>query len=98
MITTVNDTKDKKKPAPKKKPSAGKGEIIDTMVEMAVIPFFVDTDNDADEEDAERKDVSTPTIQEMASEEDAAHFDDDDDDDTIRMEIALDSFGPESDD
>jgi hypothetical protein len=89
----VNDPKNKKKPGSKNKPAAGKSEIIDTMLEMAVIPFFVD----ADDKEEERQEANTPTIQEMASEEDAAHFDDDDDD-TIRMDIALDSLGPDLDD
>ena len=40
-----------------------------------------------DDEEEVREEVSTPTIQEMASEEDIASFDDDDDDDTVRMEL-----------
>ena len=80
MIRGVSDENDKKTPGRKVPPVKVKSEIIDTMGEMAVIPFFVD----ADEEEA-REEVNTPTIQEMASEEDMASFDDDDDD-TVRIE------------
>ena len=78
----MSDSDDKKKPAPNIPPVKVKQEIIDTMVEMAVIPFFVDAqDGEA------REEASTPTIQEMASEEDMAAFDDDDDD-TIRIDTS----------
>ena len=89
MIVLVSDSEDKKPPAPKTPPAKVKSEIVDTMVEMAVIPFFVD----ADEAEA-REEVSTPTIQEMASEEDMASFDDDDD--TVRIDVG--TTGPDEDD
>ena len=82
MIQIVSDSKNKKKPDSKNRPVKVKSEIVETMVEMAVIPFFVD-----DDEEEVREEVSTPTIQEMASEEEMASFDDDDDDDTVRMDL-----------
>ena len=81
MIRVVSDSDDQKTPEPKTPPAKVKKEIIDTMVEMAVIPFFVD----AQQDEEAREEVNTPTIQEMASEEDMAAFDDDDDD-TIRID------------
>ena len=50
------------------------GESPDTLVEMAVIPFFVEGEG---EETGEHSNLNTPTIVEMSAEE--ADFDDADD-------------------
>ena len=61
----------------------GESGSADTLVEMAIIPFFIDGD-----ETGEHSNVSTPTIAEMIAEDpedDEADFDDGDD--TIRIEV-----------
>ena len=82
---TKDQKKAKVKVAEQLSPSASKAgetkvEIVDTMLEMAAIPFFVEGSA------PERQEPNTPTIQEMADAELVDAFDDDDDD-TIRVDL-----------
>ena len=56
------------------------GDVVETMLEMAAIPFFVD------KEELERAGSLTPTISEMAPEYEDY---DDGDDDTIRLDDSI---------
>ena len=77
---------DNKSDHPKAPPATNRrrrsdGESPDTLIEMAVIPFFVEGEG---EETGEHSNINTPTIAEMRAEE--LDFDDDDDDDTVVIE------------
>jgi len=65
---------------PQSSEDSAKSDVVDTIVEMAAIPFFIEQESD------ERNDVSTPTINEMAPEnEDEDEIDFDENDDTVRI-------------
>ena len=73
----MSNENDEFKSGQPKRPTTRKrseGESPDTLVEMAVIPFFVEGEG---EETGEHSNLNTPTITEMRAEE--ADFDDADD-------------------
>ena len=81
----VTKRKDSQAPTPEAETPDNESEandVVETVLEMAAIPFFVD------EAAAERAGILTPAISEIAPivNADEHDDDDDDDDDTIRLE------------